>query len=129
MTPGDVVAFQLPNCVEAGITFYAAALLGVVLVPVVHFYGHRELGYILRQTEAKVLITADRFGHLDYLAGLEQLRPELPALELVAVVPTADGDGRGEPGVPGTRAPSRSTTCASTARPSSPRTPTPTSRP
>ena len=102
MTPGDVVAFQLPNCVEAGITFYAAALLGVVLVPVVHFYGHRELGYILRQTEAKVLITADRFGHLDYLAGLEQLRPELPALELVAVVPTADGDGRGEPGVPGT---------------------------
>jgi acyl-CoA synthetase len=83
---GDVVAFQLPNCVEAGITFFAAALLGVVLVPVVHFYGHHELGYILRGTEAKVLITMDRFGRLDYLAGLEQLQPDLAAVEVVAVV-------------------------------------------
>ena len=45
--PGDVVAFQLPNCVEAGITFYGASLLGVILVPVVHFYGHKELGLLL----------------------------------------------------------------------------------
>ncbi|HZP29985.1 MAG TPA: AMP-binding protein [Acidimicrobiia bacterium] len=89
---GDVVAFQLPNCVEAGITFYTAALLGVVLVPVVHFYGHHELGYILDRTEARVLITADAFGHIDYLAGLEQLRPALPALETVAVVGIADPD-------------------------------------
>jgi acyl-coenzyme A synthetase/AMP-(fatty) acid ligase len=87
--PGDVVAFQLPNCVEAGLTFYAAALLGVVLVPVVHFYGHKELGYILERTEAKALITADGFGRMDYLAGLEQLRPGLPALETVAVVGVA----------------------------------------
>src|SRR5690348_2538446 len=54
---GDVLAFQLPNCVEAALVFYAAALLGVVLVPVVHFYGHKELGYILERTEAKALIT------------------------------------------------------------------------
>ncbi len=84
--PGDVVAFQLPNCVEAGITFYGASLLGVILVPVVHFYGHKELGYILERTEARALITTDRFGRMDYLAGLEQLRPELAALEVVAVV-------------------------------------------
>jgi len=37
--PGDVVMFQLPNWVEAGITFWAAAYLGAVVVPVVHFYG------------------------------------------------------------------------------------------
>src|SRR5690348_12719772 len=36
--PGDVVVFQLPNWVEAGITFFAAAYLGAVVVPIVHFY-------------------------------------------------------------------------------------------
>ena len=39
--PGDVVLFQLPNWVEAGITFWAAAYLGAVVVPVVHFYGRQ----------------------------------------------------------------------------------------
>src|SRR5688500_16153069 len=33
--PGDAVAFQLPNCVEAALTFYATALLGAVIVPIV----------------------------------------------------------------------------------------------
>ena len=41
--PGDVVVFQLPNWVEAGITFWAAAYLGAVVVPVVHFYGPKEV--------------------------------------------------------------------------------------
>jgi acyl-CoA synthetase len=84
--PGDVVAFQLPNWVEAAVTFYGVALAGGVLVPIVHFYGPRELGHILRETGARALITADRFGRLDYLAGLEAVRPGLPALETVAVV-------------------------------------------
>src|SRR3954452_20879790 len=35
--PGSVVAFQLPNWVEAGVTFWAAAYLGAVVVPIVHF--------------------------------------------------------------------------------------------
>ena len=48
--PGDTVAFQLPNWVEAAITFYACAMLGVTLVPIVHFYGPKEVGFILRQS-------------------------------------------------------------------------------
>ena len=45
--PGDVVLFQLPNWLEAGITFWAAAYLGAVVVPVVHFYGAKEIEYIV----------------------------------------------------------------------------------
>ena len=45
--PGDVIAFQLPNWVEAAVTFWAAAYLGAVIVPIVHFYGRKEVGYIL----------------------------------------------------------------------------------
>src|SRR5438445_12066889 len=31
--PGDVVAFQVPNWLEAAVTFYAASFLGAVLAP------------------------------------------------------------------------------------------------
>jgi acyl-CoA synthetase len=55
-------------------------------VPIVHFYGPKEVGFILEQSGVRVLITADRFGHVDFLANLEQLRPRLDALESVFVV-------------------------------------------
>ena len=62
----DVVAFQLPNWMEAAATFWAAALLGAVVVPVVHFYGRKELGYILNAAEPKVFITTDQFGRMKH---------------------------------------------------------------
>jgi acyl-CoA synthetase len=71
--PGDIVVFQLPNWVEAGITFWAAAYLGAVVVPVVHFYGPKEMDYILGVTEPDVVVTADRFAHNDYLEMYEEL--------------------------------------------------------
>lgn len=72
--PGDVVAFQLPNWVEAGITFWAAAYLGAVVIPVVHFYGAKELDYILGATAPAVVVTAAAFGRNDYLATYSDLR-------------------------------------------------------
>src|SRR4051794_36859329 len=51
---GDVVAFQLPNCAEAAVVFWGAAMAGAVLVPIVHFYGPKELGYILEVTDPKL---------------------------------------------------------------------------
>jgi acyl-CoA synthetase len=95
--PGDTVAFQLPNHVEAAATFWGSALLGAVVVPIVHFYGAKEVGYILRQSGARVLVTADRFGHLDHLATLEALAPDLPDLEHVLVVGEDSGPWVGEP--------------------------------
>ena len=86
---GDVVAFQLPNWVEAVACFYGLLSIGVVVVPIVHIYGSKETGHILRQSRARVLITADRFGRQDYLANLEAGLPELPDLEMVVVVSAA----------------------------------------
>jgi acyl-CoA synthetase len=71
--PGDVVVFQLPNWIEAGVTFWAAAYLGAVVVPVVHFYGAKEVEYILRATSPDVVVTAERFGRCDYLEVYEEL--------------------------------------------------------
>ncbi|HEY1740713.1 MAG TPA: AMP-binding protein [Acidimicrobiia bacterium] len=95
---GDAVAFQLPNWVEAAATFYAVAYLGAVVVPIVHFYGTKEVGYILRRTRVKALVTADRFGAQDFLVNLAALRAEgLPDLEWCAVV-SDDGATTGVPG-------------------------------
>jgi acyl-CoA synthetase (AMP-forming)/AMP-acid ligase II len=95
---GDVVAFQLPNWMEAAVTFYAIAYLGAVVVPIVHFYGPKEVGYILRKTRVKALVTADRFAHQDFLANLAGMRDSLPDLEWVAIVGDAAGGdaGRGD---------------------------------
>jgi acyl-CoA synthetase (AMP-forming)/AMP-acid ligase II len=90
--PGDVVAFQLPNWMEAAVTFWGCALVGAAVAPIVHFYGPKEVGFILRQSKARFLVTAAAFGHLDYLATLESLRPSLDALEDVAVVGAASFD-------------------------------------
>ena len=71
--PGDVVVIQMPNWMEAGAAFWAAAYLGAAVVPIVHFYGAKEVEYILRTTEPEVIVTPDRFGYSDYLttyAGL-----------------------------------------------------------
>jgi acyl-CoA synthetase (AMP-forming)/AMP-acid ligase II len=77
---GDVVAFQLPNWMEAAAVFWAAAYLGAVVVPIVHFYGSRELRHILADSNARVFITAEQFGRMRY-------EPEVSAhIPIVAVV-------------------------------------------
>jgi acyl-CoA synthetase (AMP-forming)/AMP-acid ligase II len=68
--PGDVIAFQLPNWMEAAAVFWAATFLGAVVVPVVHFYGRKELAYILGATKPKVFVTATRFGRLAHQPDL-----------------------------------------------------------
>ncbi|MET9214099.1 MULTISPECIES: AMP-binding protein [unclassified Nocardia] len=64
--PGGVVAFQLPNWMEAAAVFWASAFLGATVVPVVHFYGRRELTHILESVRPDVFVTADRFGSLEF---------------------------------------------------------------
>jgi acyl-CoA synthetase (AMP-forming)/AMP-acid ligase II len=68
--PGDVITLQLPNWAEAAIGFWASAMLGAVTVPVVHFYGRKELGYILATAEPKVFLTAEKFGRMEFQPDL-----------------------------------------------------------
>ncbi len=71
--PGDVVVFQLPNWLEAAVTFWGAAQLGAVVVPIVHSYGPKEVRYVLDVVRPDVVVTAARFGQIDYLATYESL--------------------------------------------------------
>jgi acyl-CoA synthetase (AMP-forming)/AMP-acid ligase II len=80
--PGDVVAFQLPNWVEAAAVFWASTFLGATVVPIVHFYGRKEVGYILDAVRPKVFVTVESFGRLSFDP------------ELVAAVPIVGVVGR-----------------------------------
>jgi acyl-CoA synthetase (AMP-forming)/AMP-acid ligase II len=84
--PGEPVALQMPNWFETAAALVAIALVGAVPVPIVHYYGAKEVGFILAQSRARVLITADRFGHVDMLANLDRIRGGLDALETVVVL-------------------------------------------
>jgi acyl-CoA synthetase (AMP-forming)/AMP-acid ligase II len=81
--PGDVVAFQLPNWMEAAVVFWASAFLGAVIVPIVHFYGRKELAYILGAVKPRVFVTTESFGRM-------QAHPDLYAD--VPIVGLVDGD-------------------------------------
>jgi acyl-CoA synthetase (AMP-forming)/AMP-acid ligase II len=98
--PGDVVAFQLPNWMEAAAAFWASALLGAVVVPIVHFYGRKEVGYILTSVRPKVFVCPERFGRLEFQPDLAKDVPivgvvgrdfdDLLAAEPMAGVQAAD---------------------------------------
>ncbi|QZT61326.1 AMP-binding protein [Mycolicibacterium austroafricanum] len=68
--PGDVVAMQLPNWREAAVTFWASAFLGAVVVPIVHFYGRRELAHIMATAMPRVFVTVEEFGRMRYQPDL-----------------------------------------------------------
>jgi acyl-CoA synthetase (AMP-forming)/AMP-acid ligase II len=88
---GDVVAFQMPNWIEAAATYYGAAMVGAVVAPIVHFYGPHEVRHILRESRARLFVVTESFGKLQPLDALESIRGDLPDLETVVTV------GRGAP--------------------------------
>jgi acyl-CoA synthetase (AMP-forming)/AMP-acid ligase II len=78
--PGDVIAMQLPNWMEAAVTFWAASYLGAVVVPIVHFYQRKEVSYILLAVTPAVFITAAEFGRLKFDPSVSA---EVPIVSLV----------------------------------------------
>jgi fatty-acyl-CoA synthase len=78
---GDRVGIWSPNCSEWVLVQYATAAIGAILVNVNPAYRTHELGYALRQSGMRLLVSAPEFGTSDYEAMLAEVRPELPALE------------------------------------------------
>jgi cyclohexanecarboxylate-CoA ligase len=91
VVPGDVVALQVPNWCEGAIAHAAGWMCGAVVLPIVAIYGPHEVGFILRQSGAKVLILARHWRSrdcADLLAGLGDL-PSAPTVVVIGE-PLAD---------------------------------------
>ncbi|MEU9104059.1 AMP-binding protein [Streptomyces xanthophaeus] len=83
---GDRVGIWAPNRAEWTLVQYATARIGAVLVTVNPAYRSHELAYVLRQSGMRMLVAAERFKSSDYAAMIEEVRPECPELEFVALL-------------------------------------------
>ncbi|MEO8559608.1 MAG: class I adenylate-forming enzyme family protein [Rhodospirillales bacterium] len=73
--PGDRVALLMANYAEFVPLAYAVWRLGATLIPMNFAFRATELGYVLKQSAARVLITMSEFRGLNYCAMLDQLAP------------------------------------------------------
>ncbi|HEX8863571.1 MAG TPA: AMP-binding protein [Actinomycetes bacterium] len=79
--PGDRVGIWSPNNAEWVTLQYATAKVGAILVNVNPAYRTSELAYALRQSGVGTLVLAARFRQADYLAMLDEVAGDLPALQ------------------------------------------------
>jgi fatty-acyl-CoA synthase len=87
---GDRIALDLPNWPEFVLSMFAAAKLGAVIVPLNPRYTVPELQYMLRHSEATVVVSAENFNGVDYLQLFEGFLTSLPDLQYVVTVGEED---------------------------------------
>jgi long-chain acyl-CoA synthetase len=88
---GARVALLLPNCPPFVIAYLGASRAGAVVIPINVLYRPDEARFILADSQARILITAEPFRPL-----VQAIRPNLPDLEHVVMVgesPLADEIG------------------------------------
>jgi fatty-acyl-CoA synthase len=83
---GDRLALTLPNWPEFIVAVFAAAKLGAVIVPLNPRHTTPELQYMLRHSETAVVVTAENWEGVDYLARYEGFLTSLPDLQYVVSV-------------------------------------------
>jgi len=98
LAAGDRVGIWAPNCAEWVQLQYATAKAGIILVNVNPAYRSHELSYALRQSGVRVLVSAERFKTSDYRAVIDEVRPDLTALEDVIFIGTPRWDALFEAG-------------------------------
>jgi fatty-acyl-CoA synthase len=89
---GDRIGIWSPNNAEWVLVQYATAKAGVILVNINPAYRTSELAYALKQSGCRMLIAAQSFKTSNYEAMIEEVRPDLPALEKVVLIGTPGWD-------------------------------------
>jgi len=92
--PGDRVGMLMANYAEFIPLKFAIARTGAIAIPFNYLYREEELGYVLAQSQCKVLVTMTGFAGLDYLSMLDVVVPgwDLPEFADRDKVATADND-------------------------------------
>ena len=88
---GDTISFQLPNWYEAVVVNLAAAMVGLVVHPIIPIYRDAEVGYMLRDCRSRMIFLPSTFRNFDHVAMMQRVLPGLDVpIEAVVV--------RGDPG-------------------------------
>jgi acyl-CoA synthetase (AMP-forming)/AMP-acid ligase II len=83
---GDVVSFQLPNWWEASVIDLAAAMIGVVINPIVPIYRDAEVTFMLNESGTRLIFVPGVFRRFDYAAMMQRIMPSLVHPPAVIVV-------------------------------------------
>ena len=102
---GDVVSWQLPTWIEAMVLVGGLARLGAVQNPILPIYREREVGFVVREAGAKLLVVAGRVARLRLRRDGAWPRASTAEVMEVHRGDTLDGDvGALPPGAGGRRA-------------------------
>lgn len=96
---GDRVVVQLPNWAEFAVVAVAIARLGAIMVPIMPIYRRDEVGHVLADSDADVVVTASVLKGFDYLGMYRELQAGRPSLHTVVVVRGDDAVQDDEAGV------------------------------
>jgi fatty-acyl-CoA synthase len=91
LRPGAHVALLAENRLEWPVTQLAAALAGMVLVPLNSHSRRDDLAYAVEQSDSQALLLSRAFRSNPYLEMVETLRPDLPRLRHVVCFEGAGG--------------------------------------
>ena len=89
----DVVSMQLPNWWQFSLMYLACSRIGAVLNPLMHIFRERELSFMLKHGESKLLIVPKVFRGFDHEAMARALQPNLPHLQRIVVVGAKSSEG------------------------------------
>jgi acyl-CoA synthetase (AMP-forming)/AMP-acid ligase II len=88
---GSVVSFMLPNWYEAAVIYLAATLAGMVVNPILPSLRDRELLFILKDVQSRLIFVPSTLRQQDYVAMLSRVTAQLELPPEVVVL-------RGDPG-------------------------------
>jgi fatty-acyl-CoA synthase len=88
----DRVGIWSPNCAEWVLLQFATAKIGAILVNINPAYRSHELEFVLRQSEVRLLVSAESFKTSDYRAMIGEVSEGLDDLERVIFLGTPEWD-------------------------------------
>jgi fatty-acyl-CoA synthase len=89
---GERIGIWSPNNAEWVLVQYATAKIGAILVNINPAYRTNEVEYALNQSGCRMLVAAPSFKTSDYVAMIDEVRPNLTALETTIFLETPDWD-------------------------------------
>ena len=70
---GDVVSWQLPTWIESFVLVGALSRLGAIQNPILPIYRHREVGFVCKQANTKLLIVPSEWRGFDFFAMAKEI--------------------------------------------------------
>src|SRR3954447_3852032 len=82
---GDVVSWQLPTWIEAMVLVGGLARIGAVQNPILPIYRDREVGFVVREAGAKLLVVPGEWRGFNFTAMAQAIAAETSGLEVMEI--------------------------------------------